>query len=309
MFVTLAMKPLVVREVKAALSVSAESTGEDNGEQGVFEDVIEKLCLPLVRVCPKKRTMKLVHYSVRAFLMKQLGNSESWDITGIEDFFIDEKKGNTAMALFCLSYLTNDRYCNFPPTDLPRESPESVTTVALTFDNECEKDSNSFLKYAAIFWHSHADEAEVTVDLFVAAKKFLLSPTFITCLRVRSIYAPYHFGTFVSSADSSVAFADTIPGWLTSAELLPGTEGKEISFQYYSFIKEWGHVLSRYPGEVERCLVGTLGNIFFSPIRVTAEAHFLGEGGMHFVDVDSPNFTSIADLQGEGWVLALKSRS
>lgn len=309
MFVALAEKPLTVCELQAALGVDIEVVGQP-GTPRTFANAIEGLCRPLVRVCPKKKTFKLVHHSVKAFLTKQLQTPQNLDTTGVEDFFIDEAKGNTNMALVCLSYLSgpSSPQIELPIDKLTPQVWEGLTTIAT--GNEFTRE-NDFMKYAAIYWHAHAEAAEVTEVLVKALLAFLRSPNFIECLRVRSRHAPYHFSTFIS-CDSrvSVAFADTMPGWLESTELVLNSQGKEIAFQYYSFVKEWGHVLMRYPGEIERCLIGTLGSTFFSPIKTAADAHFLDDGKrMQSLDVKSLNFTSVASLQGEVWILQLQLRS
>lgn len=309
MLVALAHKPLTVCEVHAALAVDVKVTGE-LGTSRMFANAIEKLCLPLVRVCPTNKTMKLVHLSVRKFLLKQLPTPQDWDITGVEDFFIDEAKGNHMMTLICLSYLSGPSDSRIDVRWLPHEVGWEVAAMGIACDNESNKE-NDFMKYAAIYWHAHAESAEVTPVLVKALLSFLRSPNFIACLRIRSRHAPYHFSTFISCDNSAlVAFADTMPGWLESTELVLGSEGKEIAFQYYTFVKEWGHVLVRYPGEIERCLIGTLGNIFFSPVETTADAHFLDGGkGVHYLDVHTSNFTSVSNLQGEAWIFQLKLRS
>lgn len=233
MYIALALKPLTICEVQKALSIDVKVAGGQCGRSGMFATDIAKLCLPLATVCKEKRALKLVHHSLKAFLTKQLGSFKDLDTTGIEDFFVDKEKGNTSMALVCLSYLSEDRYSSFPPTDedsLSCQTSEQVIATAATFDKECEKETNKFIKYAAIFWHRHADAAEITPDLVNLVIKFIRSPNFITCLRIQSLYAPYNFGTFVSNGGSSVAFVDTIPGWLESTKFQLGTEGKEIAF-------------------------------------------------------------------------------
>lgn len=306
MFVALAQKPLTVCELQAALGVDIEVIWQPSTPR-TFANTIKKLCCPLIGACPRNNTLKLVHHSVKAFLIGELRAPQNWDITGVEDFFIDEAKGNTYMALVCLSYLSSP---SSPQIELPidRLTPqvlEGLTTIAT--GNEFTKE-NDFMKYAAIYWHVHAEAAEVTQVLVKALLAFLRSPNFIACLRVRSRHAPYHFSTFISCDGCTfMAFADTMPGWLESTELVLGSEGKEMAFQYYSFVKEWGHVLIRYPGEIERCLIGTLGSIFFSPIETTADTHFLDAGKrVQSLDAKSLNFTSVASLQGEEWILQLQ---
>lgn len=309
MLVALAQKPLTVCELQAALAVDVKVTGE-LGLPRMFASALEKVCLPLVRACPTKKTMKMIHHSVRDFLLKELPTPEDWDIAGVEDFFIDEAKGSNMMTLICLSYMSGPSESQIDVRSLPYEIAWEVATMGIACDNESNKE-NDFMKYAAIYWHAHADSAEVTPVLVKALLSFLRSPGFIACLRIRSRHAPYHFSTFISCDNSAlVAFADTMPGWLESTELVLGSEGKEIAFQYYSFVKEWGHVLVRYPGEIERCLIGTLGNIFFSPVEATKDVHFLdGRKRVHYLDLNTSNFTSVSNLQGEAWVFQLKLRS
>lgn len=76
------------------------------------------------------------------------------------------------------------------------------------FDNP----EDIFLKYAAILWHRHADVAQPIIDLVNDVTKLLRSPNFIACLRAQTLYAPYHFGTFISPNGASIAYADTVPG-------------------------------------------------------------------------------------------------
>lgn len=84
------------------------------------------------------------------------------------------------MAFVCLSYLSHSRYSTFPPESSICPSSRLLEEKANEDRNiydDCDNPRDIFLKYAAIFWHRHADAAEPATDL----------------------YAPYHFGTFIST--------------------------------------------------------------------------------------------------------------
>lgn len=169
-------------------------------------------------------------------------------------FFPTPKQAHLEMAGTCLTYLSYSCY----------EQPRNFNWQSNNFAVE-----HCFLRYAALYWHSHLKEAGSSKETYEMADRFLRSPQFWNCMLVQAAVAPYLFGRLTACGDnhfqmngpqnlgsgSGDYITSPLPGWLENS-----TEGQVLLRDYTTFISEWHPVFIQHSHAVLQCHPGVLGS-------------------------------------------------
>ncbi|KAI0164352.1 hypothetical protein GGR52DRAFT_116690 [Hypoxylon sp. FL1284] len=244
---TSARRPLKMKEMREAVAIlqkpfhdesefCCEDLAPDDIKQLDGSD-IERYCTPFVSFVPSEEEtedsyIRLSHVSVLHFL-RELASSPVYEqgepriITNI-------------MSDACLRYLSQRKY--------------AITPEART---EAFQD-DSFLAYAAKYWHRHLDESSSFPT--EAVQSFICSPQFITVVQTQSLLLNGHFGR----VDDDGKESQQVPAsFSTRADL------QALAHDYRQFIKEWSEFLqlgvtnARLHGAIQHCFWGALGETNF----------------------------------------------
>jgi len=292
---SIAKNSLTVNELLGALSVK-------NGIKcpGRLRPLrkLEQLCCPILKLDRTKDannpTLRFFHRTAREFLLldpdtidKELERKE-------RDFFVDATAANDLLGEVCLGYLMSEEYV----------APDLVTLEA-----QLQSQDHAFLKYAAIFWHAHLSASPGTEELCNRVSAFMRSCNFLTCIWLQSKYAPYLFARLtdigehryvmntakdIYCEDGRPFYSDALPGWLQD-----WPDGAKLVQSYTSFIKEYGPVLLRRPGDVTLVQPETLGDSrnFFSTKQLWAPRGNVFTALPHVPAIEKPPKRCILSLQ------------
>ncbi|PQE08404.1 Zinc finger protein [Rutstroemia sp. NJR-2017a BBW] len=267
-----AKRPLRLDELCESIAVlGTEDCKNVNRSERLRPNMVLKLCQPLVQIedvvgAPSTVPIcTLTHASVRKFLVKHPQILSTSESPAA--CWITEE----VMANVCLKYLWQPRYQRL------------LTKSEDTFKDYTGEDimEHHILSYAAKYWDKHLDNVPYTEKL---CRRFWLSAN-------RKWAGPHLKRVF--------------PSWLQSHC------DQQLDIKYSTFVGEWGHVLDQvtnisgmYPGEIDRCLWGSLGSNNFlhkgpskyrSFVFEDAESREISEGVHRFYDG--------VDVSGENYVV------
>lgn len=252
--IILACQPMTFNELVDLLSVKIGE--EPSSRRRRTRSVILSACSPFVEIDYDKDfvnpTLRLVHKSVGDFLTQD-PTTTSFVTEDCYKFFVKWPQGNADIGLRCLSYLSYKRYADFGDPSL------------------ADSAEHGLLKYASIFWYKHIEFGGQNRELFEAVRDFLKSPNFWTCIRVQAKYAPHTFAKLsydagtnyykMASPNSTSTpdkeyYADALPMWLGEYD----NEGDDLIWSFHMFVREWGEVLVKHPGQIQDYFAKILGN-------------------------------------------------
>ncbi|OTA78795.1 hypothetical protein M434DRAFT_38448 [Hypoxylon sp. CO27-5] len=255
---TYAKRPLSLEELCEAIEAFDISAGDNIGGGGrVFEDMIEYYCAPLIRIDEviskkvPKRLCRLCHSSVKEFLVRNPRILENPVGTNQEDIRIT----STILAESCLKYLQQTRF-----SELLRRTEDDL------FVTSCGEDilQYHFLIYCARYWGQHLGMVPYSPELGDRAEQFLRSRNFVTCLQVQSLFIVGYFSVRIK--EEKYIGMEAFPDWLSTKHCM----GAQLYQNYQMVVKEWGYLLDSFlkvngllPGQLSRCLWGTLGTSNF----------------------------------------------
>ncbi|KAL8686929.1 MAG: hypothetical protein Q9218_006759, partial [Villophora microphyllina] len=262
--VVFAKRPLLLQELSEAVGMTytnQESNLDSSKEP--FKRRLKALCAPLIDVSDhgQDNVCTLTHSTVQSFLLKrpqilQLHDGTAQPLTVL---MIDEGE----MALACLKYLSQPRYC-----DVLVRSGGSFTTSS---GEDVAK--HHLLSYAAKYWDRHLENLACNEALFDSVELFLQSPQFVTCLQVQSLCVEGQFTLWFSHIQMCTGYRRTFPRWFTEC----GVRGKKFVSDYTKFVDDWGYLLESYAGDIKCCLWGTLGPRSFLSTNTGRYHSFISE--------------------------------
>ncbi|KAL8709240.1 MAG: hypothetical protein Q9220_005983 [cf. Caloplaca sp. 1 TL-2023] len=245
--VAFAKRPLLLEELSEAIGMTHTEEHHDlDSSKEPFKRRLKELCAPLIDVDESSSTASnictLTHSTVKSFLFRrpdilQSGNAVQTDNVHL----IDEVE----IASACLKYLSQPRY-----GDLMLKSKETVLTRS--GENVAK---HHLLSYAAKYWDKHLDNVDCDDALFTAVESFLVSPQFVTCVQVQSLFVEGQFSLWVQGGQPWAGYRRTFPRWFTDC----GEHGRKYASDYSRFVAEWGPMLNTSAGEPDRCLWKALG--------------------------------------------------
>lgn len=126
--------------------------------------------------------------------------------------------------------------------------------------------------YASKYWDKHLDKVPETPSLRARVEEFLSSQNFKTTLQLQNLFVESHFEMYALRGVSRrhKFLKRVFPIWLTQID----KPGVRYARDYRNFISEWKYFLHAntcctecrelsYPGEIDRCLFGALGDANF----------------------------------------------
>ncbi|KAI0165336.1 hypothetical protein GGR52DRAFT_575424 [Hypoxylon sp. FL1284] len=244
--VAFARRPLRLRELEEAMAIVVPHKSGANLNLHNKPWRIEKMFNPLIekihnRDEPQNPFVQIIHSTVKDYLTK---NSRVLCHSDGDEYRI----GEYHIADACLSYLMQKRYSH------PFESAR--------FD---VIEDHHFLTYSAKYWNRHLDAVGSTRRRYERLNTFLYSPNFQTLLQVQSIALESHFGFFPRNLGERMRLRKLLPQSIKD-------KGNGLMADYYHFLGEWRYLLScpcrseddecdvsRYRGEITRCLSGIMG--------------------------------------------------
>ncbi|KAI4248357.1 MAG: hypothetical protein LQ352_005928 [Teloschistes flavicans] len=245
--VVFAKRPLLLQELSEAVGMTftRQESNLDSSKEP-FKRRLKALCAPLIDVSDDEQetVCTLSHSTVQSFLLKhpriflQLRDAPVQPLTVL---IIDEAE----MALACLKYLSQPRYRDV----LARSGNSFITSSG---ENMAK---HHLLSYAAKYWDRHLENLQCSETLFDSVRSFLQSPQFVTCLQIQSLCVEGQFTLWFSHIQMCQGYRRTFPRWFTDS----GHSGEKFVTDYNRFVDDWGYLLEQYPGEIDRCLWGTLG--------------------------------------------------
>lgn len=137
-WVLFALRPLKVSELRIAVAI--EPGGKSIRQLQNFETLVLQLCKSFVEIETSSNTVRLVHASVRDYL---LSTSESRKSIGYSAF--DTSDANAYLAGSCLAYMSLDR--EYPYAEVTREANFNRFHQYL--------ESNPFIEYSSVAWIRH----------------------------------------------------------------------------------------------------------------------------------------------------------
>ncbi|KAI3326935.1 hypothetical protein HD806DRAFT_378066 [Xylariaceae sp. AK1471] len=248
-----AKRPLLLDELCEAVSISETDAGQNLCKvDGIYRGRVVDHCAPWIRVDElggrKKsdsKTCTLSHSSIRKFLIKNpdiLLRGQNCEISP------------SYLADVCLRYLEQKRYRK---------------TLKRTEDNIFQTASGEdivhhhLLGYCAKYWTRHLSDIPYSAEICERVEGFVKSKYFGTTLQIQSLLVG---GQFVFRPNSTPnqggkQLVRMFPRWFTDKYAI----GTQLRRQYEAAIGEWGFFLDRistikgiYPGEIDRCLWGSL---------------------------------------------------
>jgi hypothetical protein len=209
---------------------------------------ILQACMSLIKVLPNRRKdiddpiIKINDGAVRKFLEERSDTKYEGD---------EQLVDSSIIRHCCIRYLMQPKY-----GELLQKLPDGTFH---TKDPEQNIVTHRFLFYAAKYWHQHFDadpKAPIRAGDQDRVRNFLILPSFATCVQVQSLFVVGHFAQrFDAITDRAESTKRVFPNWLRD---------DDIFCQYIEFISEWAELLqaglaSKFKGELERCMWGTLG--------------------------------------------------
>ncbi|KAM3069555.1 hypothetical protein ACMFMG_005658 [Clarireedia jacksonii] len=293
-----AKRPLRLDELCESIAVlGTDDCSNVNRLERLRPNMVLKLCQPLVQIedvvgaGSAVPICTLTHASVRKFLVKNpqiLSTSESPAACWITE---------EVMANVCLKYLWQPRYQRL------------LTKSEDTFKDHTGEDimEHHLLSYAAKYWDKHLDNVPYTEKLCSRVKSFILSEQFYTCLQVQSLFVGGQFQFWLSANRmwAGLHLRRVFPFWLQSHC------DQQLELKYSTFVGEWGHVLDevtnisgQYPGEIDRCLWGSLGPKNFLHNGPSKYKSFRFEDAEQEETSEMPHrFYDAIDKSGENYVV------
>ncbi|KAI8630261.1 hypothetical protein F5Y19DRAFT_429484 [Xylariaceae sp. FL1651] len=248
-----AKRPLLLEELCEAVSISDTDIGNNLCEADeVQRNLLVDNCAPWIRIDEligrnKSNSMvcTLLHSSFKKFLIKHpdiLFRGQNCEIS--PQFLAD----------VCLRYLEQKRY---------RKALKGTEND--TFQTAYGEDiiHHHLLGYCAKYWSRHLSDIPHSTEACERVKDFVKSKNFNTTLQVQSLLVG---GQFLFRSNSMPEYKGKhlirmFPRWFTEKYDV----GKQLRRHYEVAIGEWGFFLDKistikglYPGEIDRCLWGTL---------------------------------------------------
>ncbi|KIJ24000.1 hypothetical protein M422DRAFT_275321 [Sphaerobolus stellatus SS14] len=269
-FVVTAERPLTQNELLDALAVQpryAPYSSEDRPEEDKFKELLAPLLELDSTTSSSNPTVRFIHRTAREFIQQDCDEIKNLP-EECKDFFPPMEQKHLELGEVCLAYLMRSSFRYQTTADIEK----SLCKIM-------DEKSNSFLKYASIFWHHHLSETSATEDLFQHIRQFMRSKNFLTCLWVQSKWAPYQLARYTTEGtktafhienpttiflpvpSSKLYYADPLPGWLSEYN----DEGAKLVHGCQQLIKEYGLVLLRRRGGIRGCYPCSLGAINFLP--------------------------------------------
>ncbi|KAK6502066.1 hypothetical protein TWF481_009878 [Arthrobotrys musiformis] len=240
-------------------------------EEGTYSNEVEQRMKSPVLLC---------HRTLRVFL-EERSDFRGEDIENLE--VLVSKK---IIGQCCIQHLLQPKLAN-----LLRDVGDGALLTNPERDPGEPINPNSFLFYAAKYWHEHFDThlkrapeegyyipGKPAAEDVVLVTRFLESSNFVTCIQIQSLCVEGHFLQSYNSITDLVDQAKRIiPNWLydCSGNSL-GQKLAKIRRQFEDFVGEWGELLqaglSEYSNKsVDRCLWKALGREIFLSQR---NSHF-----------------------------------
>ena len=146
-WVSLAMRPLTLRELQCALSVEPGDSTMDEADF-VDEETLSAICAGLVVVDRESQIIRLAHYTTQEYFDNQK-----------DVLFLD---GQKLLAMTCLTYLSFDVFSNWQLERFGSYSWHSQPPGSLAARGEHETYAHYYplLDYAASHWHIHAHSSQ-----------------------------------------------------------------------------------------------------------------------------------------------------
>ena len=286
---TYAKRPLLEDELLDAVCASRISRPGLNMNLGIrsFCNRVKDICAPPVRVerfvpvhelkrldgttrVERSATVlvvfRLFHDSVRDFLIKRPNvlqgvvgaeHPDSRDEEGQNDYVISEH----LLARACLRYLRQAHYERPFACLMEIEERRFVASCP----HRLSIDKQHFLAYAAKYWACHmncpglrTDESREEINALIT------STSFWTTIQIQSLFTGGAFCIWVTigAEYEGPHLVRSFPEFFTEDNGL----GSALQKQYHEAIAEWGYFLDQrscalgdFPGEIDLCLWGTLG--------------------------------------------------
>ena len=282
-YLVASFQPLRLSEVSHALAVVPSSTSYQLPQDLPDPSLLEDLCSGLVvfdRSLPgysKDPLLRFTHKSVHDFFLPSLGSLERRMLKASTDdasqgvkedhhrkkmrppfvnlcksmgapkavalFFTSSEDANWELGKVCLQYLSNPRYN------------EPSFSKALLDDKD-----HPFLKYAAVFWHTHLSLSEPTPKIYHQVETFMESSAFWNCVAIQSFVAPHLYAVYhrkhktlryrssiastpFGSSSTEIYYGSPLPKWLRTS--------RAVDFD--GFVTQWYRVLNSSPGDLSQC--------------------------------------------------------
>ncbi|KAL3479827.1 hypothetical protein BJX99DRAFT_255263 [Aspergillus californicus] len=171
------------------------------------------------------------------------------------------------LAELCLQYISQPQFNRL------LEKVDSKWQAASGYSPE----RDGFLRYTAKYWYYHLEDVPPSADLAEKVAGFLRSSNFQTLLQIQHLYVDRQFSVFtlVHRPSTSKFFKRALPQWFV--RMTSRNPDMHFSQDYRVFLHEWSYFLScgccenpsclmsRYAGQIDQCVFGTLGaNNFMS---------------------------------------------
>lgn len=161
-WIACAMEPLTVHEIEHALAITADEHTFNPGRKiRRPQDFILEVCGPLVEIGEGDEIVRLVHASIKDFLLSQ---SHSASVT---QYLVDEEDAHIRISRACLTYLCYENV-DFVPVNSDRKASHDNLEKRLA--------SSKVLNYSTIHWWRHVlrapirDGLEKTLDSFLTSE-------------------------------------------------------------------------------------------------------------------------------------------
>ncbi|RDW66363.1 hypothetical protein BP6252_09998 [Coleophoma cylindrospora] len=243
-----AKRPLLLDELCEAVSITDTDPGQNLCiSEHHHRNLVVDNCAPWIRIDEligqksDKTICTLSHSSIRKFLIRS------------PDVLLRGKNCEISAYVFadvCLRYLEQKRY---------RKALKIMEDSK--FLTACGEDiiNHHLLGYCAKYWSRHLDEIPYSAELCKRVEDFVTSRNFGTTLQVQSLLVGGQFA--FRSEQRGKHLVRMFPRWFTESHDV----GKQLRRQYEEAIGEWGFFLDRvstikgrFPGEIDRCLWGSL---------------------------------------------------
>ncbi|KAF8998717.1 hypothetical protein BDQ17DRAFT_1328707 [Cyathus striatus] len=220
----------------------------------IFEPCIEKISQGKDTDNDDNHTCHLIHSTLRTFLLEN------------PNILCEELQGTPficpqILAEACLTYLRQERYSELL----------KIQDNTWVDRNSCPVKDHHLLVYAAKYWDKHISDISDVNAMQMFSKKieeFMLSPQFITCVQVQSVWVESQFVIFTTNKSGFPYFRRHLPSWFSAENDL----GKRLWKQYRQLLHDWHYFLScgdcdfskkclisEFRGEVDRVWFGALG--------------------------------------------------
>ncbi|KUJ10194.1 uncharacterized protein LY89DRAFT_627632 [Mollisia scopiformis] len=256
-----AKRPLLLEELCEAVGACETDHGRNISKSApLFRHKVLELCAPLVEIQEVKEAedkikyvCSLSHAAVHSFLLKnpRILSKSSTRRVDDETLLITSQ----TLASVCLVYLSQPCYGRLL---------EKKDDTFVTKDGQ-DIEQHHLISYAAKYWSMHLDDVHPTEHWANLVSAFVKSRHFLTLLQVQSLMVEGQF-TMWLSISAGPGYKRVFPRWFSKHS----ADGDLLSHQYNEFLGEWALVLDKttsshgpFPGELSRCLWGTLGSQSF----------------------------------------------